>query len=120
MINQSVASAPSTAPESRSGLPVTAKDAGKKGVGPRVEGGPRSPGSASKAPVRFGVVDIGCEPASCTVTLDGKRLGETPLLNQRIPEGAHTAVLVDTESGVSQTRSFEVQPSKRTKVLVSF
>jgi hypothetical protein len=66
--------------------------------------------------VVLGAVDIACRPVPCRVFVDGKPMGETPLL----PVGAHTAVLVNTETEASQTRLFDVHPTVRARVNVLF
>jgi hypothetical protein len=68
----------------------------------------------------LGLVDIACQPAACSVTVDGKFLGETPLIGQQLPLGAHAAVLVDSETHASRTRTFEVRRGVVGKVIVSF
>lgn len=78
------------------------------------------PGAARPRRPRLGPVDIACQPVPCTVLLDGKPLGETPLLNRQVPVGSHSFVMVNSETGLSKTRVVEVRASTRTKLIVTF
>ena len=79
-----------------------------------------SPMAPAEPSPELGVVDIACQPVPCTVMVDGESLGETPLLNRQLPAGHHEAVLVNTETGASETRTFEVNTIERTKLIVEF
>lgn len=81
---------------------------------------PALPAVTAPPQTAVGFVDFACQPVPCTVTLDGKLLGETPLLSRQVPVGRHTAVLVNTETGASQTRTFDVLPAARPKLIVHF
>jgi eukaryotic-like serine/threonine-protein kinase len=67
-----------------------------------------------------GILDIACQPFECTVAMDGKPAGETPMLDLVVPAGVHLVRLVNSETGVAQMRSVRIQPGKRTKLIVPF
>ncbi len=81
---------------------------------------PLPPASKKPRSVKFGWVDIACQPVPCAVTIDGKSEGETPLLGFQLAEGSHDAILVNSETGAKQTRGFQVIAGQRTKVAVSY
>ena len=96
---------------------------------PAAQPGSAPPSSSSdaapQAPVvaatpAVGTVDIACIPVACAVTVDGKRLGETPLLDQKLSGGVHTAVLLNLETRTTKTRTFRVTPGVPTKLIVTF
>jgi serine/threonine-protein kinase len=89
---------------------------------PQHEGAPRAVagGARTSRPPRLGTVEIACQPVSCSVSVDGKPFGETPLLNRQLVVGTHTVVLTNSETGLSQTRSLEVKAAGTTKLIVPF
>jgi serine/threonine-protein kinase len=72
------------------------------------------------APVVKGTADFNCSPAACTVMVDGRVLGETPLLKQVLGAGPHTAQFVNSETKASTRRSFEVKAGTTVKVPVTW
>lgn len=67
-----------------------------------------------------GTVDFACRPSACEVSIDGRPVGETPLIGHRLSRGHHTAVLLNLETGTSTTRTFEIASGHSTKVIVTF
>jgi hypothetical protein len=59
---------------------------------------------------KLGVVDIACQPTSCTVSLDDKPMGEPPLLNRQVPLGTHRFVLVNSETASPRPASSRSSP----------
>jgi len=59
----------------------------------------------------MGIVTVECDPSPAIVSLDGSDtiLGETPLLNAKIPAGLHT-IRVEYENYQSSELTFEVEP----------
>ena len=46
------------------------------------------------------------------VALDGRAIGETPLLRARVPAGRHTLRLTNPDEGIDETYDIEVQPGE--------
>jgi hypothetical protein len=53
------------------------------------------------------------------VTLDGRPLGQTPIVNRSVPSGRHTVVCTNPELGRSRTEQIEVRPGETTRVRLS-
>jgi serine/threonine-protein kinase len=76
----------------------------------------RDPGPS--APAGPGQVTIDARPW-CNVTLDGRSLGQTPIVNRSVPSGRHTVVCTNPELGRSRTVSIEVRPGQPTRTRIT-
>jgi len=83
---------------------------------------PPPPPLAVEAPAakQFGSANFGCTPVPCAVTVDGKPVGETPLLGLQLEVGEHSAVFLNSETKTSTSRRFEVKAGSASKVSVSW
>jgi len=64
-----------------------------------------------------GTVTIDARPW-CNVTLDGRSLGQTPIVNRSVPSGRHTVVCTNPELGRSRTVTIEVRPGQPTRTRI--
>ncbi len=55
----------------------------------------------------------------CNVTLDGRSIGQTPIVNREVPSGRHTVVCANPELSVTRTVSVEVTPGQTTRTRVA-
>lgn len=68
-------------------------------------------------PRRPGTLSINSEPWS-VVTIDGARVGNTPLIGYSLPAGRHTVTLRNPPRQLSATRGVTVRPGQETKISV--
>ncbi len=86
---------------------------------PRSTGGGGGGGGAAPAgPSGPGQITINARPW-CNVSIDGRSVGQTPIVNRPIPSGSHTIVCTNPELGASRTVRVEVQPGETTRVPIS-
>jgi eukaryotic-like serine/threonine-protein kinase len=55
----------------------------------------------------------------CNVSIDGRRIGETPIVNHSLPSGRHSVVCTNPDTGASRTVSIEVQPGETTRTRIA-
>lgn len=86
----------------------------------RVQARPKSFSAAKRVPKAnvssasgTGVLRINSRPWS-TVTVDGKRVGNTPLLNLKLSAGRHTVKLVNSQMGLSKTIKVTIKSGETT------
>jgi serine/threonine-protein kinase len=65
-----------------------------------------------------GQVTIDARPW-CNVTLDGRPLGQTPIVNRSVPAGQHTVVCTNPDLGRSRTQTIEVRPGETTRTRIT-
>jgi eukaryotic-like serine/threonine-protein kinase len=58
-----------------------------------------------------GVLRLNSRPWA-EVSIDGKRVGNTPLTNHPLPAGAHTVRLVNPQFGLKKTLKIEIEPGQ--------
>lgn len=81
----------------------------------KIAGLPLSPGSSTAQ--EPAVLDIGSTPSFAYVTIDGRRLGATPLFGVRLAPGTHT-ITVEREELGARTVTIDLRPGQRaTKVI---
>jgi serine/threonine-protein kinase len=73
-------------------------------------GGPATPSGP-------GAVTIAATPW-CNVSIDGRAVGETPVVNHALPSGRHTITCTNPELNVTRTRSVEVSPGETARVRI--
>jgi serine/threonine-protein kinase len=87
-------------------------------VKPAVE--PMVPEPAVVAAPATGIVDLACSPVACSVSIDGKAVGETPVLGHRLEVGGHSATLTNTETHATTTRQFEIKAGEKTRLPITW
>ena len=75
-------------------------------------------GGGSATPSGPGQVTIDARPW-CNITLDGRSLGQTPIVNRTVPSGRHTVVCRNPDSGQSRTVQIDVQPGQTTRTRIT-
>ncbi len=75
---------------------------------------PQQPKKAPAPPVAMGKLSISTQPWT-KVMLNGKALGDTPLIDQPLPAGKHLLKLVNDEKGISTSVEVEVKAGQTTK-----
>ncbi|WP_157069376.1 serine/threonine-protein kinase [Sandaracinus amylolyticus] len=55
----------------------------------------------------------------CNVTLDGRPLGQTPIVNRSVASGRHTVVCTNPDSGQSRTMQIDVHPGQTTRTRIT-
>lgn len=81
-------------------------------------GGEGGGGGGSSAPSGPGLVTINATPW-CNVSIDGRSVGETPVVNHSLPSGRHSVVCSNPDTGHSRTVSIEVRPGETTRTRIS-
>lgn len=79
-------------------------------------GGGSSP-STTPTPSGPGAVTIAATPW-CNVSINGRSVGETPIVNHALPSGRHTITCTNPELNVTRTRNVEVQPGETARVRI--
>jgi serine/threonine-protein kinase len=76
-------------------------------------------GGASTPPTPSGpgAVSIAATPW-CNVSIDGRAVGETPVVNHALPSGRHTITCTNPELNVTRTRTVEVSPGETARVRI--
>jgi tRNA A-37 threonylcarbamoyl transferase component Bud32 len=112
-----------------SGEPVAAASAPASVPAPATAPAPQPPPSAAivakapangqrhVAPARPGTLDLNCTPW-CEVVVDGRRVGESPLLGLSLPAGRHKVRVRNPKLNVSRTLAVEIRPGEVTRQLV--
>jgi len=83
------------------------------GPGPDRPTTPTTPPAASGP----GAITIAASPW-CNVSIDGRAVGETPVVNHALPSGRHTITCTNPELGVTRTRTAEVRPGETARVRI--
>jgi serine/threonine-protein kinase len=96
-------------------LPVPPAGGGGGGGGGGGSGG--GGGGGPPPPSGPGMVTINATPW-CEVSIDGRRIGETPIVNHSLPSGRHSVVCTNPEAG-SRTVSIEVRPGETTRTRIT-
>lgn len=55
----------------------------------------------------------------CNVTIDGRAVGETPIVEHALPSGSHTVVCTNPETHASRTVRVDVQPGVTTRTRIT-
>ncbi|MAQ14481.1 MAG: hypothetical protein CMN30_06755 [Sandaracinus sp.] len=55
----------------------------------------------------------------CNVSVDGQRLGQTPIVNRSLPSGRHRITCTNPELGVTRNVTVDIQPGQTTRQRVS-
>ena len=84
----------------------------------RSRGGSTGPATTPTPAGGPGQITIDARPW-CNVTLDGRSLGQTPIVNRSVASGRHTIVCTNPELGRSRTVQVEVQPGQTTRQRIS-
>lgn len=85
---------------------------------------PRSAPSPASSPApqprttEHAVLDIGSSPSFAYVSVDGRKVGATPLFGLRLPPGRHT-VTVEREGLGSRSITIDLQPGERATKVIS-
>ena len=85
---------------------------------PVQRGGTEPVGGGAAAAAGPGQITIDARPW-CNVTIDGRSLGQTPIVNHSIASGRHTVVCTNPELDASRTVSVEVRPGETTRTRIS-
>ncbi len=72
------------------------------------------PTAEAQAPAGPGRLTFDARPW-CNVTVAGRRLGQTPIVNASLPAGRHRLLCVNPELGVRKTLTIQIQPGKTTR-----
>jgi serine/threonine-protein kinase len=51
----------------------------------------------------------------CNVSVDGRRLGQTPIVNHTLPSGSHRITCANPELGVSRNLTVDIEPGETTR-----
>ncbi|MFN9810078.1 MAG: protein kinase domain-containing protein [Deltaproteobacteria bacterium] len=78
---------------------------------------PAAPSGGGGAPSGPGAVTIAATPW-CNVSIDGRAVGETPVVNHALPSGRHTITCVNPELNVTRTRAVDVSPGETARVRI--
>jgi serine/threonine-protein kinase len=54
----------------------------------------------------------------CNVSVDGRAVGETPVVNHSLPSGRHTITCTNPELNVTRTRTAEIRAGETTRVRI--
>lgn len=76
-----------------------------------------SGGAGSSAALEPAVLDIGSSPSFAYVTVDGRRLGATPLFGLRLAPGTHT-ITVEREELGARTITIDLRPGQRVRKVI--
>jgi serine/threonine-protein kinase len=74
-------------------------------------------GGGPPAPSGPGAVTIAATPW-CNVSIDGRAVGETPVVNHSLPSGRHTITCANPELNVTRTRTVEISPGETARVRI--
>jgi eukaryotic-like serine/threonine-protein kinase len=96
---------PTPSPSARPAPPRSSRDGGL----------PLTPGSATAQ--EPAVLDIGSSPSFAYVTIDGRRLGATPLFGIRLAPGTHT-ITVEREELGARTITIDLRPGQRARKVI--
>jgi serine/threonine-protein kinase len=80
-------------------------------------GTPPSTGGGPPTPSGPGAVTIAATPW-CNVSIDGRAVGETPVVNHSLPSGRHSITCTNPELNVTRTRSVEIRPGETERVRI--
>jgi serine/threonine-protein kinase len=81
-------------------------------------GGGGGGGTGPAEPSGPGSVTINATPW-CNVSIDGRRIGETPIVNHSLPSGRHSVVCTNPDSGASRTVSIDVRAGETTRTRIT-
>ncbi len=99
----------------RTELAVELERERERGPGPGASGAQTSnPPATASGP---GAITVAATPW-CNVSIDGRPVGETPIVNHSVPSGRHTITCTNPELNVSRTRSVDVQPGETARVRI--
>ncbi|MDQ3035744.1 MAG: PEGA domain-containing protein [Myxococcota bacterium] len=84
----------------------------------RPHGGGGGGGGGAAPAAGPGQVTIDARPW-CNVTLDGRSLGQTPIVNRSVPSGRHTVVCTNPELGRSRTVQVQVEPGQTSRTRIT-
>ncbi len=86
---------------------------------PTTDGGGGGGGGATTPPTPSGpgAVTIAATPW-CNVSIDGRAVGETPVVNHALPSGRHTITCTNPELSVTRTRSVEIRAGETERVRI--
>jgi serine/threonine-protein kinase len=76
-----------------------------------------SGGGGGPPPSGPGTVTIQAVPW-CNVSIDGRAVGETPVVNHTLQSGRHTITCTNPELDVTRTRSIEITPGDTARVRI--
>ncbi|MBN8616589.1 MAG: serine/threonine protein kinase [Deltaproteobacteria bacterium] len=74
-------------------------------------------GGGNPAPSGPGTVTIAASPW-CNVSIDGRAVGETPVVNHTLQSGRHTITCTNPELNVTRTRSVEIAAGENARVRI--
>jgi serine/threonine-protein kinase len=87
---------------------------------PTTSGGTGGGGGTTQTPPQPsgpGAITIAATPW-CNVSIDGRAIGETPIVNHALPSGRHTITCTNPELNVTRTRTAEVRPGETARVRI--
>jgi serine/threonine-protein kinase len=81
---------------------------------------PPHTGSSESHPTASGpgMITIAATPW-CNVTIDGRAVGETPVVNHSLPSGSHTVVCTNPDTHASRTVRVDVRPGETTRTRIT-
>jgi len=108
--------------------PTIPEDAAASVIDPAPEVAPKQPPRPTRAPKPAvkpppppaapagppGTITIDSTPVYATIYIDGKKLGETPLLDIKLAPGKHSVRAVSS-SGGTQNLSITIEPGKKAR-----
>lgn len=77
-----------------------------------------APSDSRPATAEAATLDIGSTPSFAYVTIDGRRVGATPLFGLKLTPGVHTITVERAELG-AKTLTIELQPGERARRVVT-
>jgi hypothetical protein len=97
----------------------------KKGPGPGSPGLPdplipvNPPPIPPDDPGSYGYLSVNSNPW-CAVHVDGKAMGNTPLVRVKVKAGHHTVLMENRDQGKRRKRSFHVRPGEHVRIVENF
>jgi len=70
-------------------------------------------------PGSYGYLSVNANPW-CAVHVDGKAMGNTPLVRVKLSAGFHTVLLENRDEGKRRKRSFNVRPGEHVRIVENF
>jgi hypothetical protein len=76
------------------------------------------PAPAAAVPAEPGALSVNVKTGWGDVFIDGKKIDTTPLNNHKLAPGSYTIKVVNTETGLNETRKVTITPGQKSKVVI--
>jgi hypothetical protein len=97
--------------------PVAPPATGAPSAAPAIATSSAAPAPHRRASAAYGVIDVGSRPVWSRVRIDGKGVGETPIMGLRVPAGSHTVEAVPQGTGAPIKRVVVVSADGHARVV---